>query len=114
MIDVVTSTSGLLVTVTGDLDLAARAEAEAALRRVALRERPNLTVDLCRLSFMDSTGAAWLAALVEQDRRMGGSPVLRGAGPRDLFVLEVCGVLDRVAVDTSHHCGDGQRQPATA
>jgi len=114
MIDVVTSTSGLLVTITGDLDLTSRDEAEAALRRIALRERPNLTVDLCRMSLMDSTGAAWLTALVEQDRRIGGHPVLRGAGPRDLFVLEVCGVLDRVEVDSAHHCPHGRRGHATA
>src|SRR5699024_3923701 len=114
MIDVRTSTSGLLVTITGDLDLATRDEAEAASRRIALRERPNLTVDLCRMSFMVSTGASWLTALVEQDRRLGGHPVLRGAGPRDLYVLEVCGVLDRVEVDSAHHCPHGGRAHATA
>ncbi|WP_022916953.1 STAS domain-containing protein [Ruania albidiflava] len=114
MIDVVTSTGGLLVTITGDLDLARRDEADAALRRIALRERPNLTVDLCGMTFMDSTGAAWLTALVEHDRGLGGRPVLRGAGPRDLFVLEVCGLLDRVEVDTTHRCSRGHRVHATA
>ena len=114
MIDVVASGSGMLVTITGDLDLTSRDHAEATLRRIGLRERPNLTVDLCRMNFMDSTGAAWLAALVEQDKRFGGSTVLRGAGPRDLFVLEVCGVLDRVEVDGTHRCRDEQRRHASA
>ena len=114
MIDVAASGSGMLVTIIGDLDLSARGPAEAALRRIGLRERPNLTVDLCRMRFMDSTGAAWIAALVEQDKRYGGSTVLRGARPRDLFVLEVCGVLDRVEVDSTHRCRDERRSHATA
>ncbi|HIZ34512.1 MAG TPA: STAS domain-containing protein [Candidatus Ruania gallistercoris] len=114
MIDVVTSGSGMLVTVTGDLDLSSRDHAEATLRRIGLRERPNLIVDLCRMRFMDSTGAAWIAALVEQDRRLGGTTVLRGGSPRDLFVLEVCGVLDQVEVDTSHRCQDSHRSHASA
>ncbi len=114
MIDVVASGSGMLVTVTGDLDLTSRDYGEATLRRIGLRGRANLTLDLCRMNFMDSTGAAWIAALVEQDKRLGGSTVLRGAGPRDLFVLEVCGVLDRVEVDSTHHCRDQRRNHASA
>lgn len=114
MIEVAASGSGMLVTIRGDLDLAARDHAEATLRRIGLRERANITVDLCRMDFMDSTGAAWIAALVEQDRRLGGRTVLRGGSPRDLFVLEVCGVLDRVEVDTTHHCRAERHRHASA
>ena len=105
MIDVVASGSGMLVTITGDLDLSSRDQAEATLRRIGLRERPNLTVDLCRMRFMDSTGAAWIAALVEQDRRLGGSTVLRGASLEDLQKAPGVSAAVAQAVHDFYHAG---------
>ncbi len=66
-----------------------------------------LVVDMCEVSFMDSTGAAFLISLADANRKRGGVTVLRGADQRDLFVIEICGALDLFRVDAEHHCEKG-------
>jgi anti-anti-sigma factor len=61
-------------------------------------------IDMCGVTFMDSAGAAFLIALADAGRRRGAATVLRGADPRELFVLEVCGALDLFRIDTEHEC----------
>jgi anti-anti-sigma factor len=86
------------------LDLAERDQfPEIAARVVGLR-RQLLVIDMCRVTFMDSTGAAFLISLADAGRKRGGATVLRGADDRDLFVLEVCGALDLFRVDRDHRC----------
>jgi len=103
MIEIATSPTTTLV-VTGDLDLAARDQfPEIASRVVGLR-RQLVVIDMCRVTFMDSTGAAFLISLADSGRKRGGATVLRGADERDLFVLEVCGALDMFRVVRDHGC----------
>ncbi|WP_448058602.1 STAS domain-containing protein [Cellulomonas hominis] len=107
MIEISTSSTTTTLTIAGDLDLAERDQfPEVAARVVGLR-RQLLIIDMCGVTFMDSTGAAFLISLADSGRRRGGATVLRGADPRDLFVLEVCGALELFRID-EHEC-DGPR-----
>jgi len=107
MIEISTSPTTTTLVVSGDLDLAEREHfPEVAARVVGLR-RQLVVVDMCRMTFMDSTGAAFLISLADSARRRGGATVLRGAAERDLFVLEVCGALDMFRIDSDHRCTDG-------
>ena len=104
MIEISTSPTTTVLTIAGDLDLAERDTfPELAARVVGLR-RQLVVIDMCRVTFMDSTGAAFLISLADAGRKRGGATVLRGADARDLFVLEICGALDLFRIDRDHHC----------
>ena len=99
MIEISTSTMMTTLVIAGDLDLTARDQfPEIAARIVGLR-RQLLVIDMSDVTFMDSTGAAFLISLADSGRKRGGATVLRGADDRDLFVLEVCGALDMFRID---------------
>ena len=107
MIELSTSSTTTTLTIAGDLDLAEREQfPEVAARVVGLRHQ-LLVVDMCEVSFMDSTGAAFLISLADASRKRGGVTVLRGADQRDLFVLEICGALELFRIDADHHCEQG-------
>ena len=72
--------------------------------RVSGLRRQLLVIDMCDVSFMDSTGAAFLISLAEAATRRGGATVLRGCSERDMFVLEICGALDTFRFDHDHRC----------
>jgi anti-sigma B factor antagonist len=110
MIEISTSSTTTTLTVAGDLDLAERDQfPEIAARVVGLR-RQLVVIDMCRVTFMDSTGAAFLISLADAGRKRGGATVLRGADPRDLFVIEICGALDLFRIDTDHRCESSVEQ----
>ncbi|MBB2924591.1 anti-anti-sigma factor [Cellulomonas cellasea] len=104
MIEISSSPTSTTLVIDGDLDLAERDRfPEIAARVVGLR-RQLLVIDMCGVTFMDSTGAAFLITLADSARSRGGATVLRGADARDLFVLEVCGALELFRVeDTCSH-----------
>ena len=107
MIELSTSSTTTTLTIAGDLDLAERDQfPEIAARVVGLRQQ-LLVVDMCEVTFMDSTGAAFLISLADANRKRGGATVLRGADQRDLFVIEICGALDLFRIDADHHCEKG-------
>lgn len=104
MIEIGTSPATTTLVIAGDLDLAEREQfPEIAARVVGLR-RQLLVIDMCRVTFMDSTGAAFLILLADASHKRGGATVLRGCDERDLFVLEVCGALELFRLDTDHRC----------
>ena len=110
MIEISTSSTTTTLTVAGDLDLAERDQfPEIAARVVGLR-RQLVVIDMCRVTFMDSTGAAFLISLADAGRKRGGATVLRGADPRDLFVIEICGALDLFRIDADHRCESSVEQ----
>ncbi|PZR53493.1 anti-anti-sigma factor [Xylanimonas oleitrophica] len=114
MIEIATSPTTATLVIAGDLDLAERDQfPEIAARVVGLR-RQLLVIDMCRVTFMDSTGAAFLISLADAGRKRGGATVLRGADERDLFVLEVCGALDMFRIDHEHSCESGDVQAGDA
>jgi len=104
MIEIATSPATTTLVIGGDLDLAERDQFPEITARVTGLRRQLLVIDMCRLTFMDSTGAAFLISLADSSRRRGGATVLRGPDPRDLFVLEVCGALDLFQIDEAHRC----------
>ena len=107
MIEISTSSTTTTLTIAGDLDLAERDQfPEIAARVVGLR-RQLVVIDMCQVTFMDSTGAAFLISLADSGRKRGGATVLRGADPRDLFVIEICGALELFRIDSEHRCESG-------
>src|SRR5690606_25230527 len=68
MIEIATSPATTTLVIAGDLDLAERDQfPEIAARVVGLR-RQLLVIDMCRVTFMDSTGAAFLISLADSGR----------------------------------------------
>ncbi len=104
MIEIATSPTTTTMTVTGDLDLMEREQFPEVAARVTGLRRQLLVVDMCRVTFMDSAGAAFLISLADAGRKRGGATVLRGCSDRDLFVLEVCGALELFRLDEGHAC----------
>lgn len=104
MIEIATTPMTTTLVVSGDLDLAERARFPEVTARVSGLRRQLLVIDMCRVTFMDSTGAAFLISLADAGRKSGGATVLRGCDDRELFVLEVCGALDMFRIDTQHAC----------
>lgn len=114
MIEISTSPATTTLTIAGDLDLAERDQFPEITARVVGLRRQLLVLDMCRVTFMDSTGAAFLISLADAGRRRGGATVLRGCDERDLFVLEVCGALDLFRIDGDHECPAAPETPAPA
>ena len=108
MIEIATSPSTTTLVIAGDLDLVERDQFPEIAARVTGLRRQLLVIDMCRVTFMDSTGAAFLISLADSARRRGGATVLRNPDSRDLFVLEICGALDLFRIDAAHRC-----EPAT-
>ncbi|NTW42010.1 MAG: STAS domain-containing protein [Cellulomonadaceae bacterium] len=104
MIEISMSPATTTLMVAGDLDLAEREQFPEVAARVTGLRRQLLVIDMCGVTFMDSTGAAFLISLADSSRKRGGATVLRGCHERDLFVLEVCGALGMFRIDTEHAC----------
>lgn len=104
MIEVTVSPTSVELVVVGDLDLAERDQFPEMAARINGLERPELVVDMCQGTFMDSAGAGFLISLAGAAAKRGGTTVLRGIAPRDEFVLEVCGALDLFQIDRDHVC----------
>ncbi|WP_448073643.1 STAS domain-containing protein [Georgenia yuyongxinii] len=104
MIEISASSTTAIVRITGDLDLAERVQFPEVTARVSGLRRQLLVLDMCNVTFLDSTGAAFLMALAEASTKRGGTAVLRGVSDRDLFVLEICGALTLFRLDTEHRC----------
>lgn len=104
MIEIATSPATTTLVISGDLDLAERERFPEIAARVSGLRRHLLVIDMCAVTFMDSTGAAFLISLADAGRKRGGETVLRGCHEREMFVLEVCGALDMFRIDSEHAC----------
>lgn len=104
MIEIAMSSATTTLIISGDLDLAERDQFPEITARITGLRRQLLVIDMCRVTFMDSTGAAFLISLADSSRRRGGATVLRGSHERELFVLEVCGALGMFRIDSDHSC----------
>jgi len=104
MIEVSMSPATATLVISGDLDLAEREQFPEVAARVTGLRRQLLVIDMCRVTFMDSTGAAFLMSLADSGRKRGGATVLRGCDERDLFVLEICGAMSMFRIDADHVC----------
>jgi anti-anti-sigma factor len=104
MIEIAMSPATTTLVISGDLDLAEREQFPEITARVTGLRRQLLVIDMCGVTFMDSTGAAFLISLADSGRKRGGATVLRGCDERELFVLEVCGALGMFRLDNDHAC----------
>jgi anti-sigma B factor antagonist len=104
VIEVSTSPTSVTVVVEGDLDLGERDQFPSIAARITGLRRQLLVIDMCQVTFLDSTGAGFLIHLAEAEGRRGGATVLRGLSSRDEFVLDVCGALDLFRIDQDHPC----------
>lgn len=104
MFEIATSPTTTTVTIAGELDLIERDQFPGIAARVTGLRRQRLVIDMCRVTFMDSTGAAFLISLADASLKRGGATVLRGCSDRELFVLEICGALGLFRIDTDHAC----------
>jgi anti-anti-sigma factor len=104
MLEIAMSSAATTLTISGDLDLAERDQFPEVAARVTGLRRQLLVIDMCRVTFLDSTGAAFLISLADSARKRGGAAVLRGCSERDLFVLDVCGALPMFRLDREHAC----------
>jgi anti-sigma B factor antagonist len=89
---------GLRVRLSGELDIATAARAEAELRRAEDESPSTIAVDLSGLSFMDSTGLRLVVAASARARDAGRRLlVVRGPDPVHR-VLELTGLDARLNV----------------
>ncbi len=83
----------------GEIDVALRAEASAALANALARDLP-VVIDTAQVTFMDSTGIAFLVQFATIGTNEGLTVSLRPPPPVVRDVLEMLGVLDFFQVDT--------------
>jgi anti-anti-sigma factor len=117
MIEVALTPSMTTLVIDGDLDVAERDGFPEVRARVAGLRHGRLVVDMCGVTFMDSTGAAFLISLADESMARGSETVLRGPSDRDLFVLEICGVLDMFVIQREcddHGHTSGVAHPTTS
>jgi anti-sigma B factor antagonist len=84
--------SEVVLRLVGDLDLASCDELDAVLRGFQLDGRPNITLDLSGLTFMDSSGLRPIVAAGQRARMSGGSLLIRRPPKQVRHVLELAGV----------------------
>jgi anti-sigma B factor antagonist len=107
----------VLVSVTGEIGVAAENQFREALASAISQETPCLVVDLADVPFMASAGVGVLMGIRAILAARGASLVLASPRPAVARVLEVTGAADLipVAADPEHaatECEPGQPQPA--
>ncbi|PZR52931.1 anti-sigma factor antagonist [Xylanimonas oleitrophica] len=91
--------AGLLVTMRGEIDAAVRLRASSVLARL-VREAPSpVVVDTSGVTFMDSTGLAFLCGLERHAVEAGRSVALRAPSGAVTAVLELGDLAPRLAVE---------------
>ena len=87
--------SGLVVRIGGELDLATVGELAAPLKDLLAREPQPVVLELGGLDFMDSSGVAVLIRIANHFERLE----TRGARPAVRRVIEVLGLSGRVGLE---------------
>ena len=83
----------LLVRPVGEIDFSVREDLDALLVQVRAACPERITVDFADLTFMDSTGAAWLAHLQATAAGLGASVELLNLPRAAQRVLRACRLL---------------------
>lgn len=87
-----------VVAMWGEIDVALRSEASAALANALERDVP-VVIDTSRVTFMDSTGIAFLVQFYTIGSEEGLSVTLRNPPSVVTDVLEMLGVIDIFGTD---------------
>jgi anti-anti-sigma factor len=80
-----------VVRLIGELDISTVDRAEAVLRD-ASRSAERLSLDLSRLSFIDSSGVRLLLQLIKSQRDAGGDATLQSPTPEVARIFEILGL----------------------
>jgi len=107
----------VLVSVTGEVGVAAENQFREALASAISQETPCLVVDLADVPFMASAGVGVLMGIRAVLAARGASLVLASPQPAVARVLEVTGAADLIPVAAAPEraateCEPGQPQPA--
>jgi anti-anti-sigma factor len=90
---------GVILWLSGELDLASAPQLKEAIHRVELNGRERLLLDLSELAFMDSTGLAVVVAARERADVSGSRLVLRRPMPQVERLLTLVGLRDQLAFE---------------
>jgi anti-sigma B factor antagonist len=106
----------VLVSVTGEIGVAAEDQFREALASAVSQEPPCLVVDLADVPFMASAGVGVLLGIRAVLAARGGSLVLSSPRPAVARVLEVTGAADLIPVaadpeNAATECEPDQAQP---
>lgn len=91
--------NGVVLTLSGELDLATTPRLAAALTEVARGDHARIVLELQRLTFMDSTGLGLIVRTDQEGRAAGRPLVLRHPQQQVRRLLELSDTLDRLTVE---------------
>lgn len=88
---------GILIALTGDVDLATASIVEAELRR-AEESQDAIVLDLEQVSFMDSSGIRVIVAADQRLHGRGGTLRIARVPPHVRRLFELAGILDHLEI----------------
>lgn len=91
-VSVAAGETGPVVALTGEADLTSLPRLDEVITAQVSAGWPELTVDMSRLTFMDSASARTLMLAARAMRERGGSMVLLGPQPAVSRILAILGV----------------------
>jgi anti-sigma B factor antagonist len=97
-INVLQTDGAAMVCLSGELDIATAPRLREELIWLVNSGIRAVTVDLARLTFIDSTGLSVLVMAMKRFRREGGDLALRSPNPTALRVFEVTGLTKVFAI----------------
>jgi anti-sigma B factor antagonist len=97
-VDVHNQDGAVIVSVSGELDLASSQVLETALERITPSDAPLVILDLRKLEFMDSTGLSVLVRGQQRAEDNGQRFGLAGGSQQVQRLLKLTGVADRLAL----------------
>jgi anti-sigma B factor antagonist len=92
-------TAGVVLALSGELDLASAPELEKALGDLQPKAGQRVLLDLAQLTFMDSTGLGVVVRAKQDTDAAGGVLALTRPTPQVQRLLELVGLLERLVVD---------------
>jgi anti-sigma B factor antagonist len=92
---------GPVITLVGEVDLAAAADVREAGRAAVDGAEPgaHVVLDVREVTFLDSTGVGAMVDVLNQAAGKGVTIVLRSAPERVRKILEITGLLDRFRLE---------------
>lgn len=88
-IDIRPDDDGVVVVLSGELDMVSAADLRRSVDKVRTDGHTHVVVDMADLLFMDSSGISAIVTSLEELRRQGGSLVLRNTRPPIRRLLEI-------------------------
>ena len=88
-IETETVDGGVIVRPHGDIDLASSPELRASLHDAVSQAAPKTIIDLCDVSYMDSSGVATLVEALQNTRRNDCALILCGMNDRVRSIFQI-------------------------